>query len=108
MDQPYKRRLAMPGMSEADDRLLGMVLAMGSELAVLRERVDTLERLLIASGTLGVDAIESYAPDATALAERDALRQRLIAKLMKPVRDDIARDAQELAGGTTHYEGEAQ
>jgi len=92
MDEPYRRRLPIPGMSEADDRLMGMVLALTSEMAVLRERIDTLERALAEAGALAEGAVEAFSPDAAAAAARDAMRQRLIAKIMKPVRDGAARD----------------
>ncbi|WP_230293601.1 hypothetical protein [Croceicoccus sp. Ery5] len=106
MDKPYKRRLPIPNMSEADDRLLGMVVALTSELAVLRERVDTLERVLADGGTITGSAVEDFRPDAGAQAERDAIRQRIIAKVMKPVRDGAARDA-ELAV-SSEVEGDLQ
>ena len=101
MDEPYRRRLAINGMSEGEDRLLSMVLALTSEMAVMRERIDTLERLLAQAGTLAGDAVETFHPDEVAAAARDAMRQRLIAKVMKPVRDAAARDRAEAMPGET-------
>lgn len=97
MGSLYRRRLSIPGMSEADDRLLNMAVAMASELAVMRERIDTLERLLAQAGVLAPDAVEEFKPDSGAQASRDLLRSRLITKVMKPVRDGAARDAEEHA-----------
>lgn len=90
---PVNRRIAVPGQSPAEDRLIAMVAALASELAITRERLDTLERLADASGMVPRAAIEDYAPDAEAARERDANRQRLIAKVFRPLKDDAERAA---------------
>ncbi|MGE4322007.1 MAG: hypothetical protein AB7E60_03150 [Sphingobium sp.] len=95
---PVNRRLAVPGQSPAEDRLLAMVAALTSEVAMLRERLDTVERLADASGMVKRAAIEDYAPDETAARERDASRQRLIAKIFRPLRDEAERTAKQEAG----------
>jgi hypothetical protein len=95
---PVNRRIAVPGQSPAEDRLLAMVAALASELAVVRERLDTLERLADAAGVVQRAAIESYVPDAQAVQERDTNRQRLIAKVFRPLKDDAERVARQ---GTT-------
>ncbi|WP_375383512.1 hypothetical protein [uncultured Sphingomonas sp.] len=92
MAEPVHRRLAIPGQDPADDRLLGMVAALASEIAVLRERLDTVERL----AGLDAAAIDGFVPDAGAQAGRDALRRRLIDKIFGPLRDALGRSA----GGT--------
>ncbi|HUD95519.1 hypothetical protein [Sphingobium sp.] len=92
---PVNRRLSVPGQSSAEDRLLAMVAALASELAMTRERLDTLERLADASGMVPRAAIEEYTPDAMAAQERDANRQRLIAKVFRPLKDDAERAAHE-------------
>ncbi len=91
MAEPVHRRLAIPGQPPEADRLLGMIAALTSEIAVLRERLDTVERL---SG-LSAEAIDHFVPDAAAQAGRDALRRRLIDKIFAPVRDALARAAGE-------------
>lgn len=90
---PINRRLDVPGQSPAEDRLLAMVAALASELAVTRERLDTLERLADASGMVPRAAIDEYVPDAEAAQQRDANRQRLIAKVFRPLKDDAERAA---------------
>jgi len=52
------------------DRLLAIVWAMAGELAVTRERLDTVERLLESSQALSREAIETYRPDPAAARER--------------------------------------
>lgn len=64
------------------DRLYSVTLALVTELAVTRARLDTLERLLARRGTLGADEIESFrAADA---AETEA-RSRLHAEYLERV-----------------------
>jgi hypothetical protein len=90
-DRPINRRLAVPGQDPEEDRLLAMIAGLASELAVTRERLDTLERL-----TSGTEAVEAFAPDAAAIGHRDTLRRRIIARVFRPLRDAAARAA---AGG---------
>ena len=59
----------------AIDRTLSIVMAIAGEMAVLRERVDTIERLLDAKGTINRDDIEAYVPDRAAGAERGLLHK---------------------------------
>jgi hypothetical protein len=73
----------------ATDRLLSMLLALTGEVSALRERVDTLERLLDAGGSLDRGAIETYAPDRVAGEERGAITAELIARVMRAVQQDL-------------------
>jgi hypothetical protein len=63
------------------ERLAGLFTALATEFAVLRERVDTLERVLADHGALPPDAVEAYLPDAAAEAERQAWRQRYLERI---------------------------
>lgn len=91
----YRRRTEIPGMRAEDDQAIAMITALTSELAVLRERIDTLEILLAAQGVIGRQDIDEFAPDSAAAARRDGLRQRLIAKIFRPLREAAARAASE-------------
>lgn len=72
--------------ADADvDRLMAMVTALTQEVAVLRERLDTHERLLEEREILGPSAVEEYDPPAEARQDREALRRRLIASVYRPV-----------------------
>jgi hypothetical protein len=82
-----KRRLPIPNQSATEDMLLAMVTALTGELAVLRERLDTAERLLDAAGVLPRATIETFEPDAAQTAEREALRKSLIGRVFRPLRD---------------------
>ncbi len=69
----------------AIDQLFAIVTALTGEISVLFDRLDTLERLLDAAGTVPAQAIEAYVPEeaaATLRAERrDELLRRVFAVL---------------------------
>ncbi|WP_439532354.1 hypothetical protein [Polymorphobacter sp.] len=86
-----KRRLDINGQQAFEDRTMAMIAALAAELAVTRERLDTVERLLADAGGLDRSAIEAYQADKVATAERDAIRKRLIGRVFNPLRADAAR-----------------
>jgi hypothetical protein len=94
-------RRPIPGEDPAIARLTAMVAALTSELTVVRERLDTVERLAEAAGVLTQAQVEGYEPDAAAASARDRLRKRQIEKVFKPLRDDAeaaARHSHRSAG----------
>jgi len=67
------------------DRVMAVVLALASEVASLRERLDTHERLapdLIAQ-------VEAYIPSPDALAAREAWRDAYIHRLFRVITEDV-------------------
>ena len=93
----YKRRTEIPGMRAEDDQAIAMITALTSELAVLHERVDTLEVLLASQGALDRQAIEAFQPSGDDTIRRDGLRRALIAKVFRPLRDAASRAASQSA-----------
>lgn len=93
-----KGRKDIPQLSESEDQALGMILALLSEVSVMRARIDTLERLLGAQGMLASGAVDAYVPDHEAATARDGLRQRIIAKVMRPIRDAARRAVEDRRG----------
>lgn len=73
----------------AIDRLIAMVLALTSEVSVLRDRVATLEALGTKSGWLAPDAVDSYVPDLAERHAREAKREELLAHVTRPMRQEI-------------------
>ena len=92
-DAPHAPAFA-PGEPVAE-RLTAIVTALVTELAVLRERLDTVERLLAGAGTVPPGAIEDYAPDAAAEAARAAWRQRYLERIFA----DLTAEADRAARG---------
>src|SRR3546814_7924345 len=89
-------RHAIEGMRESDDQLIGMVTALAAQLAVTRERLDTVERLAEAAGLFGPDAVDRYVPDERAQGARDTIRQTLIDRIFRPIRDRSEEHTSEL------------
>jgi hypothetical protein len=68
----------------AVDQLHAALLAVTQELAVARERIDTLERLLESAGHLDRAAFERFQPSEAAAAERTVLREQLVERVLAP------------------------
>ncbi len=66
-----------------DDRMLSMLMALVGEVSVMRERMDTIERLLDSKGAISRDDIESYAPDREAGQERGEMIREYISRIMR-------------------------
>uniref|UniRef100_UPI0035C96D5B hypothetical protein n=1 Tax=uncultured Sphingomonas sp. TaxID=158754 RepID=UPI0035C96D5B len=86
MTGPAKRRLPIPGQMAEEDRLLAMIAALAAELAVTRERLDTVEQLAVAAGLFDAAAIEGFVPTPQQTARRDTLRRRLISRVFRPLK----------------------
>jgi hypothetical protein len=79
------------------ERVLAITMATVQELAVARQRVDTLERLLEAKGLLSRDEIDAFRPDADQAAERGLWIQEYLTRVLRIVQQEgeaIAADAQ--------------
>jgi hypothetical protein len=61
----------------ASDTLLSMNVALLTELMATRERLDTLERLMIGKGVVTRDEIDAFEADAAGEAEREQLRETM-------------------------------
>ena len=73
----------------AIDRLLSIVMALAGEVSVNRERLDTVERLLDAKGTLSRADIEAFRPDRDAGYERGLASREFIARILRGVQQDM-------------------
>lgn len=89
-------RRAIPGEDPEVARLSAMVVALLGEVAVMGERLDTVERLLDANALVTREAIEAFAPDAQAQGERDLKRRTLVAGVLRPLRDAATEQAKGL------------
>ncbi len=71
------------------DKLLAITMALAGELSVVRERLDTIERLLEAKGAVTTAEIESYRPDEKATAERDRWREEYLERILRIVHHEL-------------------
>jgi hypothetical protein len=65
------------------ERVMAITMAVVQELAVARERIDTLERLLAAKDIITKDSIESFVPTADQAAERGLWTQEYLARVFR-------------------------
>ncbi len=73
-----------PYFMEPDvERALQVALAAAGELAVARQRIDTLERLLEARGIVTRAEIEAYAPGPDEAAERGLWMQEYLVRVLR-------------------------
>jgi hypothetical protein len=73
----------------ATDRLLSIVMALAGEVGVVKERLDTVERLLDAKGSITRADIEAYAPDREAGYQRGLMQREFIARILRGVQQDM-------------------
>jgi hypothetical protein len=79
----------------ATDRLISIVMPLVGEVSVLRQRLDTAERLLDAKGVLSRAEIEAYEPDREAGYERGVETKAYIARVMRGVQQAMEAMAAE-------------
>lgn len=103
-DKPTANDAALPaGPKQADrnttflkdpvsDHLLRAVVTLAMELSVSRERVKTLEMLLVESGALPEGATDNYEPAGDEVTQRGADRSALIASILDPIMLDMAQE----------------
>ena len=71
------------------DKVVAMIMGLAGEVAVMRDRLDTLERLLERTGALQRAEIEHYRPDAQVTAERAAWREAFLAEVLRIVEIEV-------------------
>jgi len=86
------------------EQLLNITMALAGELAVTRERLDTMERLLDKSGSLSIEEIERYVPDSKEVEdERQLKQQEFIARILRVIQQERESIA-EFSKGANSYQ----
>ncbi|HMO41253.1 MAG TPA: hypothetical protein PKC76_02155 [Saprospiraceae bacterium] len=73
----------------AVERVLNITMAVAGELAVMHERLDTIERLLAAKGLLNRSEIDTYVPDDDAAQERQQWHAEYIARVLRIIQQEM-------------------
>ena len=73
-----------------NDQLFAMVMALTVEVAILRDRLDTHERVSEKKGGFSSKDIEEYNTDNEALSSRSELRKRIYHKVFRVLREESA------------------
>ena len=73
------------------ERVLDITMALAAELAVTRERLDSLERLLDQKDVVRQDEVEAFEVDEAVSAARLADHDAMITRMLRLVHQDIAK-----------------
>ncbi|MBR2648796.1 MAG: hypothetical protein IKD55_08140 [Sediminibacterium sp.] len=73
----------------AVERVLNISMAVATEVAVVRERIDTIERLLEAKGLLTQKEIEDFVPSDEQAEERQLWHARFAARILRIVQQEV-------------------
>lgn len=70
------------------ERLMNIVMALTQEVSVMRERLDTVERLLDKKGTISRDDIENFTPTKDEADQRGAWTQEYISRVLRIIQQE--------------------
>ena len=71
------------------DKLLSMLMGLAGEVSVMRDRMDTIERLAAERNLFTTEDIEAYKPDADVMQQRAARRQEMLGEITRIVYSEI-------------------
>lgn len=74
------------------EHLLRGLVTVAMELSVTRERVATLEALLVEHGVLEKGAADGYEPGGEDGARRAAEREKLVQAILAPIMESLAKE----------------
>jgi hypothetical protein len=74
-----------------NDQLLAMITALLGEVCVLRERLDTVERLAERQGLWSGSDVDRFEPDPAAEQARDELRSGALKRVFAVLNEELAR-----------------
>jgi len=75
-------------LNPESERILAITMAVAQELALARQRIDTLERLLAAKGVVSRGEVEGFAPSPEEYAERALWTQEFIDRILRIVQQE--------------------
>ncbi len=71
------------------DRVMAVLLALTSEVASIRERLDTHERVAAHDSLPSPARVEAYRPDPATEDEREAWRDAYVRRLFRVITEDV-------------------
>jgi hypothetical protein len=74
---------------KAVERVLNITMALAGEVAVMRERMDTIERLLESKGLVLREEIEHFQPTDAQSEQRQQIHAELIARVLRIIQQEI-------------------
>ena len=71
------------------DKLVSIIMSLAGELSVVRERLDTVERLATAKGFFTSGEVDAFDVDAEIDADREAWRAAFLDRVLWVMREEI-------------------
>jgi hypothetical protein len=71
------------------DRVMAILLALVSEVAAIRDRLDAHERIAAGGDAPTHDKVEAYRPDPATEEDREAWRDAYIRRLFRVITEDV-------------------
>ena len=81
----------------AIDKLLAIVVALVSEVSVMRDRLETVETLIEEKGVFSRDDIEQFEPSADQVAIRDTQREEYLERVFRIIQTELDKELNEKA-----------
>ncbi|MFL2771110.1 MAG: hypothetical protein ACJZ9F_08870 [Rhodospirillaceae bacterium] len=88
--------------SSDSDKLLAMVVALVGEVAVVKDRLDTHERLATLGKVATPDEIEAYSPDETVEDERETWRSAMLERVFRII--SATKEQSDMSDSEAGYE----
>ena len=73
------------------DNLMAMIMTLTQEISVLRDRLDTIEKLLEKKKAISLEDIETFEPDDDLAEERRDRRQMLLKRVLLPIDKELEK-----------------
>ena len=73
------------------DNLMAMIMTLTQEISVLRDRLDTIEKLLVSKKAITLEDIETFEPDNDLVEERRDRRQMLLKRVLLPIENELEK-----------------
>ncbi len=73
------------------DNLMAMIMTLTQEISVLRDRLDTIEKLLVNKKSITLEDIETFEPDDDLIKERKDRRQMLLKRVLLPINKELEK-----------------
>ena len=64
-------------------------MALAGEVSVLRERIDTVERLAMGKGLVSKEEIDAFVPDQEVANQRELWREAYIERILRVVQQEL-------------------
>ncbi|MEQ8264007.1 hypothetical protein [Pseudohaliea sp.] len=99
-----KARGERPQYLDAEvEKVLSITMALAGEVAVMRERIDSIERLLEKAAVITREDVGNYVPTAKEHAEREAWREGFLDVVLRVVTQE-KEALEEMARGMESYD----